>query len=69
MSTEVSLVTCHRQLASPDVWSVVRCERPGARELYIRRLFFAPPARPNDYDMKCKRAVRAEVGRCRFTPG
>jgi hypothetical protein len=38
------------------------------RELYIRRLFFAPPARPHDYDMKCKRAVRAEVGRCSFTP-
>ena len=27
----------------------------------MRRLFFAPPARPLEYDVKCKRAVRAEA--------
>ena len=27
----------------------------------MRRLFFAPPARPLEYDLKCKRAVRAEA--------
>ena len=30
-------------------------------ELYVRRAFFAPPARPLDYDLKCKRAVGAEA--------
>ncbi|EEH58181.1 uncharacterized protein MICPUCDRAFT_8212, partial [Micromonas pusilla CCMP1545] len=30
-------------------------------ELYVRRLFFAPPTRPRTYDLKCKRAVRAEA--------
>ena len=30
-------------------------------ELYVRRAFFAPPCKPVDYDLKTKRAARAEA--------
>jgi|AntAceMinimDraft_5_1070358.scaffolds.fasta_scaffold10988_2 hypothetical protein len=50
-------------LQSPRQWSPISFAFLGDSvwELYIRRLFFAPPARPLEYDLKCKRAVRAEA--------
>jgi ribonuclease-3 family protein len=50
-------------LQSPRQWSPISYAflGDGVWELYIRRLFFAPPSRPLEYDLKCKRAVRAEA--------
>ena len=50
-------------LESPGRWSPISFAFLGDAvwELYVRRAFFAPPARPLDYDLKCKRAVRAEA--------
>ena len=50
-------------LETPRRWSPVAFAFLGDAvwELYVRRAFFAPPARPLDYDLKCKRAVRAEA--------
>ena len=50
-------------LETPRRWSPIAFAFLGDAvwELYVRRAFFAPPARPLDYDLKCKRAVRAEA--------
>ena len=50
-------------LQSPRQWSPISYAFLGDAvwELYIRRLFFAPPSRPLEYDLKCKRAVKAEA--------
>lgn len=50
-------------LQSPRQWSPISFAFLGDAvwELYIRRLFFAPPSRPLEYDLKCKRAVKAEA--------
>ena len=50
-------------LQAPGKWSPIAYAFLGDAvwELYVRRLFFAPPARPLEYDLKCKRAVRAEA--------
>ena len=50
-------------LESPKRWSPIAYAFLGDAvwELYVRRLFFAPPTRPRTYDLKCKRAVRAEA--------
>ena len=50
-------------LQAPGKWSPIAYAFLGDAvwELYVRRLFFAPPARPLEYDQKCKRAVRAEA--------
>lgn len=50
-------------LQSPRQWSPISYAFLGDAvwELYIRRLFFAPPAKPLEYDLKCKKAVKAEA--------
>ena len=50
-------------LESPGRWSPISFAFLGDAvwELYVRRAFFAPPAQSLDYDLKCKRAVRAEA--------
>jgi len=50
-------------LKSPKQWSPVSFAFLGdaAWELYVRRAFFAPPCKPVDYDLKTKRAARAEA--------
>ena len=51
------------EIQNPGGWSPIAYAFLGDAvfELYVRRLFFNPPQRPNDYDLKCKRAVRAEA--------
>ena len=50
-------------LKSPKQWSPVSFAFLGDAvwELYVRRAFFAPPCKPVDYDLKTKRAARAEA--------
>ena len=50
-------------LESPRQWSPISYAFLGdaVYELYVRRLFFTPPSKPLEYDLKCKRAVRAEA--------
>ena len=50
-------------LKSPKQWSPVSYAFLGDAvwELYVRRAFFAPPCKPVEYDLKTKRAARAEA--------
>lgn len=51
------------EMQNPGKWSPIAYAFLGDAvwELYVRRLFFAPPTRPLEYDLKCKRAVKAEA--------
>jgi ribonuclease-3 family protein len=50
-------------LQAPGKWSPIAYAFLGDAvwELYVRRLFFSPPQKPLEYDLKCKRAVKAEA--------